>query len=160
MQKFHINYLPLFTPTLCYNNPIMKHLMKQRIYYSDTDAYGVVWHGSYLRLMEAARVEFCRDIGIDLVELQKNDIAIPVTNINIRYKSSGMLDEDVTIETALIKLSPLTAVFSQTIKNTATEQVHTIAEVEVVAVHNDGKIYRRLPDELKTKLEGALECKD
>ena len=138
----------------------MKHIFEQRIYYADTDAYGVVWHGSYLRLMEAARVEFCREIDIDLVELKKGDIAIPVTNINIRYKSSAILDEHVKVETSLIKLSPLTAVFSQIIKNTETEQVHTIAEVEVVAVHNDGKLYRRLPDELKTKLEGALECKD
>lgn len=141
-----------------YNYLVMKHEMEQRIYYSDTDAYGVVWHGSYLRLMEGARVEFCRSVGIDLVELKKNDIAIPVTNINIRYKSSAVLDESVIIETSLIKLTPLTAVFSQITKNAETNQIHTIAEVEVVAVHNDGKIYRRLPEELKSKLEGTLLC--
>ena len=138
----------------------MKHELKQRIYYGDTDAYSVAWHGSYLRWMEMARVEFCSILGIDLVELQKKDIAIPVTNINIRYKSSAILDEKITIETTLIKLSPLTATFKQIIKNTETGLVHTIAEVEVVAVHNDGKIYRHLPEELKTVLEGALECND
>jgi len=136
----------------------MKHLVKQRIYYSDTDAYGVVWHGSYLRFMEAARVEFCTSIGIDLVELAKNDITIPVTNINIRYKSPAVLDEFVLVETFLTKLTPLTAVFSQIIKNAETNQVHTIAEVEVVAIHNNGTIYRRLPEELKSKLEGTLLC--
>ena len=138
----------------------MKHEMKQRVYYADTDAYSVAWHGSYLRWMEAARVEFCTQIGIDLVALQKLDIAIPVTNINIRYKSSAVLDERLIVETTLTKLSILTATFTQIIKNAETGQVHTIAEVEVVAVHNDGKLYRRLPDELKTVLEGALECKD
>ena len=92
--------------------------------------------------------------------LKNEDIAIPVTNINIRYKSSAFLDEKVVVETVLTKISPLTAVFSQTIRNAETDQVHTIAEVEVVAVHNDGKIYRRLPEELKSKLERALECKD
>lgn len=138
----------------------MKHELKQRVYYSDTDAYSVAWHGSYLRWMEMARVEFCTVIGIDLVELQKKDIAIPVTNISIRYKSSAILDERITVETTLIKLSPLTATFKQIIRNSETNQVHTIAEVEVVAVHNDGKIYRRLPDKLKTVLEGALECSD
>ena len=24
----------------------MKHTFEQKVYYSDTDAYGVVWHGS------------------------------------------------------------------------------------------------------------------
>lgn len=138
----------------------MKHEFKQRVYYADTDAYGVVWHGSYLRFMEAARVEFCSELGINLVDLQQKDIVIPVTNINIRYKSSALLDENIVVETVLSKLTPLTALFTQIIKNEETQQVHTIAEVEVVAVHNNGKIYRRLPDELKLKLEGALECKD
>ena len=138
----------------------MKHEFKQRVYYGDTDAYSVAWHGSYLRWMEMARVEFCSAVGIDLVELKKNDIAIPVTNINIRYKSSAILDEKITIETAVTKISPLTVTFSQIIKNSENSQVHTIGEVEVVAVHNDGKIYRRLPEGLKTVLEGALECKD
>lgn len=138
----------------------MKHELKQRVYYSDTDAYGVVWHGSYLRWMEAARVEFCREVDIDLVELAKNDITIPVTNINIRYKSPAMLDERIIIETTLTKLSPITAVFQQIIKNAETDKVHTAAEVEVVAVHNQGNIYRRMPDELKVKLERTLECKD
>jgi len=138
----------------------MKHELKQRVYYSDTDSYGVVWHGSYLRWMEMARVEFCTEIGIDLVKLQKQDIAIPVTNINIRYKSSAFLDERIVIETTLTKMSPLTVTFTQIIRNAETGQVRTQAEVEVVAVHNDGKIYRRLPEELKHTLEGALVCSD
>ncbi|MCQ2743580.1 MAG: acyl-CoA thioesterase [bacterium] len=138
----------------------MKHEFKQRVYYADTDAYGVVWHGSYLRFMESARVEFCSELGINLVKLKKKDIVIPVTNINIRYKSSAVLDENIVVETVLSKLTPIIALFTQIIKNEETQQVHTTAEVEVVAVHNNGKIYRRLPDELKLKLEGALECKD
>ena len=138
----------------------MKELIKQRVYYADTDAYGVVWHGTYLRWMELARVEFCTKIGIDLVELQKQDIAIPVTNISIRYKSSAVLDERVIVETELIKLSPLTATFSQIIKNEVTGQIRTAAEVDVVAVHNDGKLYRRLPEFLRVPLESVLVCKD
>jgi len=137
----------------------MKHEMTQRAYYADTDAYSVVWHGTYLRWMEAARVEFCTQIGIDLVKLQELDIAIPVTNINIRYKSSAVLDERVIVETSLTKLTPLSATFTQTIKNSETNQIHTTAEVDVVAVHNDGKLYRRLPEELKNVLEEVL-CKD
>ena len=138
----------------------MKHEMEQRVYYADTDAYGVVWHGTYLRWMEAARVEFCTQLGIDLVELKNMDIAIPVTNINIRYKSSALLDERVVVETYLTKLTPLSATFTQIIKNSETNRVRTLAEVDVVAVHNDGKLYRKLPEELKSILEGALECKD
>lgn len=138
----------------------MKHEFNQRVYYSDTDAYSVAWHGSYLRWMEMARVEFCREIGIDLVELAENDITIPVTNINIRYKSSAMIDDKIVVETQISKISIVTISFKQVIKNEETGKIYTIAEVEVAAVNNKGKLYRRLPEELKTKLEGAFECND
>ena len=134
----------------------MKHIFEQTVYYGDTDAYGVAWHGSYLRWMEQARVEFCRDIGIDLVEMRRQDVAIPVTNINIRYKASALLDERISVETEITKMTPILVQFTQTIKNKETDKVYTIGIVEVVAVNNEGRIYRRIPEILKNPCEKAM----
>ena len=134
----------------------MKHFFEQTVYYGDTDAYGVAWHGSYLRWMEQARVEFCREIGIDLVEMRKQDVAIPVTNLNIRYKASALLDERIVVETEITKMSPILVQFTQTIKNKETDKVYTIGIVEVVAVNNEGKIYRRIPEILKNPCEKSM----
>lgn len=134
----------------------MIHEFKHTVYYSDTDAYGVVWHGNYLRWMEMARVEFCRDLNIDLLELKKQDIVIPVTDIKIRYKSSAKLDDKILIKTSVIKVTPLSATFEQIIENANTKTIYTKAQVEVVAVNNKGLLYRRLPEILKSTLEGAL----
>lgn len=135
----------------------MKHIFEQTVYYGDTDAYGVAWHGSYLRWMEQARVEFCRAIGIDLVELKKNDVAIPVTNLNIRYKASALLDERIIVETEIFEMTPLVVKFSQNIKNKETGKIYTIGTVEVVAVNNQGRIYRRIPDNLRIPCEKSME---
>lgn len=134
----------------------MKHIFEQTVYYGDTDAYGVAWHGSYLRWMEQARVEFCRDIGIDLVEMKKQDVAIPVTNLNIRYKSSALLDERVVVETEITNMTPILVQFTQTIKNKETGKVCTIGTVDVVAVNNQGRIYRRIPDLLRIPCEKSM----
>ena len=136
----------------------MKHLLKQTVYYADTDSYGVVWHGTYLRWMEQGRVEFCRKIGLDLVELMNADITIPVTNLNIRYKASAKLDNKIAIETWISKVTPLTITFNQTIKSEDLSKTYTVAEIEVVAVNNQGKIYRRLPEVLKNACEKVLEA--
>ena len=135
----------------------MKHILEDTVYYNDTDAYGVVWHGSYLKWMEKARVEFCRELGLDLKEMVDNNLLIPVTNLNIRYKSSAKLDDRILVETTISKMTPLTIVFSQTIKSKETEKVYINAEVEVVAVNNEGKIYRRLPEKLKNACECAMQ---
>ena len=109
----------------------MKHIFEQTVYYGDTDAYGVAWHGSYLRWMEQARVEFCRAIGIDLVEMKRQDVAIPVTNLNIRYKASALLDERIVVETEITKMTPIVVQFTQIIKNKETEKTYAIGTIDV-----------------------------
>jgi acyl-CoA thioester hydrolase len=37
-----------------------------RVYYHHTDAGGVVYHGTYLDFMEAARIELLHALGFDL----------------------------------------------------------------------------------------------
>ena len=127
----------------------MKNFIEHTVYYADTDSYGVVWHGTYLRWMEQGRIEICRGAGIDLVELKKNDVAIPVTNINIRYKASAKLDDKIIVETEIKEVSPIRVTFFQSVKDKLSEKVFVSAEVQVVAVNNEGKIYRRIPDVLK-----------
>ena len=135
----------------------MKHILEQTVYYADTDSYGVVWHGTYLRWMEQARVEFCRELGIDLVSMKNNDVVIPVTNINIRYKASAKLDNKIIVETTITKISPLTVTFNQIIKDKNSDKVYTIADVEVVAVNSEGRIYRRMPEVLKIACEKGMQ---
>ena len=138
----------------------MKNIYNDKICYADTDAYGVVWHGTYLRLMEKGRVLFCDELGLDLVELMANDIAIPVANINIRYKSPAVLNEYIKVETTVCKVTPLAVTFHQIISNTESGQIHTDAEVIVVCVNNSGKLYRRLPEELAKIFNEGIVCND
>ena len=134
----------------------MKHTFEQKVYYSDTDAYGVVWHGSYLRWLEMGRVEYCEDLGLNLIELGKQDIVMPVTNMNIRYKASGRLNDIVVVDTWIRKITPVTIVFEQTIKNKDSGKLFIQAEFEVVAIRNNGSLHRRMPEVLKNAFEKVL----
>ena len=134
----------------------MKHTFEQKVYYSDTDAYGVVWHGSYLRWLEMGRVEYCEDLGLNLIELEKQDIVMPVTNMNIRYKASGRLNDIVVVDTWIKKITPVTVVFEQTKKNKDSGKLFIQAEFEVVAIRNNGSLHRRMPEVLKNAFEKVL----
>lgn len=138
----------------------MKNEFTQKIYYADTDAYGVVWHGAYLRWMEKGRCDFCEDMGFNLTELVKQDIALPVANMNVKFKASARLNDILIVETWISKLTPICVTFSQTIKNKETGVIYIIAEFDIVAVNNEGKLYRRMPEVLKNALSEAMECKD
>ncbi len=134
----------------------MQHSFNVKVYYSDTDSYGVVWHGSYLRWLEMGRVELSEKMGLSLKELEQNDIVLPVVEINVRYKSSAMLNDNLTINTKISEMKNTSMIFTQIIKNTKTEQIYTIANVRVVATNSQGKLYKKLPTIFSEAYEKSL----
>lgn len=134
----------------------MKHTFEQKVYYSDTDAYGVVWHGSYMRWLEMGRVDLCEMMGYTLIELQEKDITLPVVNLNVRYKSSARLNDEMIIETSIQKFNALSVTFEQKILNKNTGKTFIEAIVDVVAINNEGKLYRKMPQILLDVFEKAL----
>lgn len=135
----------------------MKHTFETKVYYADTDAYGVVWHGAYLRWLEKGRVELCDALGLDLIAMKKADVLLPVTNMNVRYKSSARLNDNIIIETWLEKCNGLSVTFKQTIRNKETNRLHIEAVFDVVAINEAGKLYRKMPEDLYEKLQKGLE---
>ena len=136
----------------------MKHIFEQKVFYSDTDAYGVVWHGAYLRWLEMGRFFWCEMAGHNLVDLKNHDIVLPVTNLNVRYKKSARLNDEIIIETSIAKFNNLSVTFRQVIKSKETGVVFIEAEVDVVAISNDGKLYRRMPAILAETFEKEIKC--
>lgn len=136
----------------------MENIFKDKVYYSDTDAYGVVWHGSYLRWLEKGRVLFCENLGLNLVDLSKQDIVLPVTSMNIKYKASAKLNDDISVSTKIVKRTPLSVTFLQTVNDAETGRLFVHAEVDIVAISNAGKLYRRLPEVLDNAFSGDVIC--
>ena len=134
----------------------MEHEFTQQVFYSDTDAYGVVWHGSYLRWLEMGRVYYCENLGLNLIDLKEQDIVLPVTNLNVRYKASAKLNDKIIVKTKVSKITPLSITFEQNIVNKETGALYIQALVDIVAINNSGKLYRRLPDILKTAFDKSI----
>ena len=126
----------------------MRHNDEIRVYYADTDAYGVVWHGAYLRWLEAGRIEFTdKVLGLDLKQMQEDGCVLPVVELNVKYKVSARLDDNLILTTEIEQLRPSAIVFKQTLKNKDTGVVNIVATVTCVAVDTKtNKMFRRLPE--------------
>lgn len=138
----------------------MKHQLEKKVYYSDTDAYGVVWHGSYLRWLEMGRIELCELMGHNLLDLVAQDIVLPVVNLNVKYKSSAKLNDELLVETFINKFNALSVTFEQKIIDKKTGKTFIEALVDVVAIDNNGKLYRKMPQILVDAFEKAMEKND
>jgi acyl-CoA thioester hydrolase len=76
------------------------HHHQIRVYYEDTDAGGVVYHATYLRLAERARTEALRDLGVPHAELvSQHGVMFMVRRIKVDYFEPARLDDSLSVTT-------------------------------------------------------------
>lgn len=127
-----------------------------KVQYSDTDSYKVAWHGSYLRWMEAGRVDWLYLNGVDIKELdEKYNIVMPVVELNIKYKQSARLLEDIVVNTKVIEITNLYIVFEQEIINKKTGVILAAATVKGLCV-KEGKVLRNIKTILSEELKNGI----
>lgn len=81
------------------------HTFKIKIYYEDTDSGGVVYYANYLKFIERARTNLIQDLGFTLQSLSKNyDSHFVVKNINCDYIQSAQLEDELKIQSQVLKI--------------------------------------------------------
>ena len=123
----------------------MEHIYRQRVYYSDTDAGGIMYHARYLDFVEHARTEFVRDVTTALKQetayLEANEVGFVVKNIEVDYHSPAFLDDLLTIKSSLISIKRFSLVLNQSVFRDDVE----IATVKVRAAVVDLKEFTIKP---------------
>ncbi|MEP3437900.1 MAG: tol-pal system-associated acyl-CoA thioesterase [Hoeflea sp.] len=133
------------------------HLLKQRVYYEDTDFSGFVYHARYLHFFERGRTDYIRLLGVSQGDLHaKTDpadaVAFVVRRMEIDFKSPARMDDVLTISTLPTEVRGARMLLRQTIRR----DTHLLAEAQVtVAVINGFGRARRLPDALMERLLGG-----
>ena len=79
----------------------LEHEIKHRIYFSETDALGIVWHGNYPVFFERAITELGHKIGMSATALKDANLATPLAQLHIDYRIPLFLDEEVTTKVKL-----------------------------------------------------------
>jgi acyl-CoA thioester hydrolase len=84
----------------------LRRTAQVRIIYADTDRMGVVYHGTYLRFLEHARVEFIRSLGFAYAEMEAMGFGLPVIDLAVTYLIPAEYDDLVSVHVGLAKLTP------------------------------------------------------
>ena len=69
----------------------------------DVDTMGVVWHGNYIKYMEAVRCVLLDKIGYGYKVMMKEGFAFPVTSLNVKYVRSLEFGEKALIKAYLLE---------------------------------------------------------
>ena len=129
-----------------------------RVYYRDTDAGGVVYHGSYLDFLERARTEWLRDLGFeqkDLVDRYK--MFFLVRKMKLAYVKAAGLDDTLRVTAQICGLGRAQITMTQNVYRI--QEVIMKAEVNLACVDSDRLVPKRLPDVIWKKMKGLLHQK-
>jgi acyl-CoA thioester hydrolase len=119
----------------------MAHQFHLRVYFSDTDAGGIVYHARYLDFAEHARTELLRTVSADrpgqaeVLATQRR--AFVVRAVSVEYHTPAYLDDELTVFTSLERAKRFSMVFRQEVKRR--EQLLCTILVTVASVNLDTK---------------------
>lgn len=112
----------------------MKHTVKQRVRYGETDQMGFMYYGNYCLYYEIARAEMIRGYGYSYDALEKDGIQMPIVKVNSKYLRPAKYDNLITIETEIKTLDQLPFItFLHEFYNEDQELIHK-GEVTLVFV--------------------------
>ncbi|CAM3031080.1 Thioesterase domain-containing protein [Sphingomonas antarctica] len=119
-----------------------RHLFPVRVYFEDTDLSGLIYHANYLRYMERARSDMLRAVGID--QRGQHDAGqgvYAVSDLHIRYRAPAKLDDDLIVESRVVKVGAATATIQQRVMRQ--DQVLTEANVTAAWLTTAGRPQRQ-----------------
>lgn len=134
-----------------------------RVYYENTDAGGIVYHGQYLNFAERGRTELLRHIGhqsSDLVE--ELGVMFVARYLDINYHAPAFLDDMLEVHTSIAELKNTSFTMRQSFYRPAGgKQGDKLAEllVTLVCVKKEDIKPVRVPEVLRQGFAPYIETK-
>ena len=124
-----------------------KYSFPVRVYFSETDAEGIVYFGRYLDFAEHARTEMLREIFGGQGEMMKRSgICFVIKSVKAEYNRPAYLDDLLTVETTLLEMKRFSCTFSQDILRGEELLVHT--EIRVACIDLEKKVPALIPEKV------------
>jgi len=102
----------------------MPSVTQIRVRYKDTDTMSVVYYGNYLTYFEVGRVEYLRQSGWPMSEVDKR-VHMPVVEAFVKYIRPARLDDLLEVTSRVSERKRASFKFSYEVRNEAKEMVAT-----------------------------------
>src|SRR5215813_7375042 len=91
-----------------------------RVRYAETDQMGVVYYANYLVWMEVGRTDFCKEIGFNYKDMEREGVFLVVTEATCRYLAPARYDDPIVVVSRLERINRRQMTFGYSIQNEET----------------------------------------
>lgn len=123
-----------------------------RVYYEDTDAGGVVYHGNYLKFCERARTEWLRSLGFEQTEMRaQQGLVFVVRSAQLEYLRPAKFNDELLVLARVAQLGRCAFEFEQEVWRKDEKLV--TAHIVVVCVTAEGFRPVAIPQPIRNKIQ-------
>ena len=128
------------------------HQTRFRVRYAETDQMGVVYYANYLVWMEVGRVELVRALGLPYKDLEQSEgLYLSVIDAQCRYVFPARYDQEIVIETKILKATSRTVEFGYLIGSAEPGRLLAEGSTRHIWLNRDWK-----PTSLPSRYRNAL----
>lgn len=124
-----------------------------RVYYSDTDAAGVVYYANYLKYMEHTRGAWLLSFGFSLRDWHDKGICFAVSSAQLDYLKPARLLDELQITCEVLKIGKASLEIKHVVRNAQKHDLIYCQGVIKLACVNDKLRLQRIPVELLQRLK-------
>jgi acyl-CoA thioester hydrolase len=136
--------------------PPFKYSAIARVWFSDTDAQGVVYYGRYLPYFDHARTEYHRHLGLSGPWIEGKDFVMRASTVE--YHAPARFDDLLEIFVRLARIGRTSATFDCAAYLLDEDMLMVTASQTMVLIDLDRRQACEIPDEYREQLrafEGA-----
>ena len=122
-----------------------------RVRYAETDTMGVVYYGNYLTYFEVGRVEFLRQHGLPMSEVDRK-VHMPVVEASVRYIRAARLDDLLRVRSWIAERKRASFVFRYAVRHAETGELIATGETRHACWHPETQRMIAIPEWLEPLL--------
>ena len=115
--------------------------------YAETDAMGVVHHGSYITYLELGRTGYMKQRGHEYASFERGGHHLAVVELRVRYHRPARYGQSLRVRSWLAAMSSRSLTFDYEITDVADGACHVTGSSRHVCITQTGQV-ARLPEPL------------
>ena len=118
----------------------------------DLDPMNVVWHGNYVKYLEAARCDMLNKLGYNYMDMKKDGVCYPIATVDMKYIKPCVFNQQLRVVSSIEEIEP-SLIIKYTIfdKNTG-EKLFKAKTMQICVDINTKESVYDAPENLKKKL--------
>lgn len=122
------------------------------VQFYDLDPMNIVWHGNYIKYLEAARCDLLAKIGYDYDAMKEDKITYPIANMELKFIKSCIFNQKLRVVSSLEEIEPCMIIKYLIFDADTGEKLFKAKSMQICVDTSTGESVYSAPKRLKDKL--------